>query len=188
MNIFVLDNDPVVAAKMCCDKHVVKMAIESAQMLSTAIREMYGFDIISKDQKKRKIIKIFNESEDAKIIHWSAHRNHPCTLWASESIENFLWLYNHGKGLCAEHIYRWDKIPSSLSVLESCRTTLQLCTNLMSDLEIPTIGLTPFVQAMPEQYKCDDAVLAYRNYYLGEKKRFAKWTKRKPPEWWNQLA
>lgn len=46
--------------------------------------------------------------------------------------------------------------------------------------------MTPFAQAMPEQYKNKDAVTAYRNYYLGEKKRFAKWTKRKPPAWWKE--
>ena len=42
MNIFVLDKDPHIAAQMHCDRHVPKMIVESAQMLSTAHRLLDG--------------------------------------------------------------------------------------------------------------------------------------------------
>jgi hypothetical protein len=45
-------------------------------------------------------------------------------------------------------------------------------------------GLTEFAQAMPDAYKHEDVVAAYRAYYLGEKARFAKWRTGNIPNWW----
>ncbi len=49
-----------------------------------------------------------------------------------------------------------------------------------------TSSLTPFAQAMPDQYRCEDAVVAYRKYYLGEKARFAKWKHTNAPSWFTE--
>lgn len=81
MNIFVLDNDPVLAAQMQCDKHVVKMCLESAQMLSTVAGGPYK----------------------------PTHAKHPCTVWAGKTLGNFRWLKIHGLALCDEYEYRYGK-------------------------------------------------------------------------------
>ena len=89
MNIFYLDKDPVVAAQMMCDKHVVKMILESAQMLSTAHRVLDG------DTYANKV-----------GLYKMAHKNHPSTIWARSSIENYDWLSGHMQALMKEYTYR----------------------------------------------------------------------------------
>lgn len=145
MNIFVLSRDPLEAARMQCDKHVVKMIIETAQMLCT----------VGVGQYKK------------------THINHPCTVWASKSLSNFNWLKIHGLELCREYTYRYGKIHKSEDVIIS---------TLPAD-DMADVGLTPFALAMPEEFKCDDPVEAYRLYYH-TKRHFAKWTKRGVPAWW----
>ena len=92
MNIFYLDRDPVIAAQMMCDKHVVKMILESAQMLSTAHRVLDG-----------------DEYADRKGLYKLAHKNHPSTIWVRSSLENYTWLYDHMVALMAEYTYRYGK-------------------------------------------------------------------------------
>lgn len=150
MNIFVLDRDPVEAARQQCDQHVVKMCLETAQMLCTALRH-HGV-----------------ESE-----YKSSHINHPCNIWARETRSNFLWLCDHGIELCREYTCRYRKMHKSESVIWTAKWH--------SD-KVPEGPLTEFAQAMPELYKSECAVSAYRNYYRGEKTSFATW-KRNKPEW-----
>lgn len=151
MNIFVLDNDVAKCAEYHCDKHVVKMILESAQILSTVCRQS-GLDVGYKP----------------------THSHHPCTIWASESLDNWIWLRNLTALLNAEYKYRYEKSNNHKSY--DLVATLPLPN-------IPDIGLTPFAQAMPDKYKHDDAVVAYRNYYVNEKSDFLKWTKRGAPLW-----
>ncbi len=103
----------------------------------------------------------------------STHIKHPCVLWTEASYSNFLWLRDLALALNAEYRFRFDKNTdhSSIAVLKE-----------ISDLRFDDVGLTEFAQAMPNQYKIQgNAVLAYRQYYIGEKLRFAKWTKRARP-------
>lgn len=151
MNIFVLDNDVAKCAEYHCDKHVVKMILESAQILSTVCRQS-GLDVGYKP----------------------THSHHPCTIWAGESLDNWIWLRNLTASLNAEYRYRYEKSNNHKSY--DLVATLPLPN-------IPDIGLTPFAQAMPDKYKHDDAVVAYRNYYVNEKSDFLKWTKRGAPLW-----
>ena len=92
MNIFYLDRDPVIAAQMMCDKHVVKMILESAQMLSTAHRVLDG-----------------DEYADRRGLYKLAHKNHPSTIWVRSSLENYTWLYDHMVALMEEYTYRYGK-------------------------------------------------------------------------------
>lgn len=155
MNIFVLDNDPKIAAEMQCDKHICKMLLESTQMLHT-------------------INSLFNLPHTYK----PTHVNHPSTVWARASKQNWEWLFVHTVTLFEEYLYRYEKI-------HKCLDALLLFENVANRPSLPDIGLTTFAQAMPDQYKDPDAVKAYRAYYLGEKSRFAKWNKtRSKPEWW----
>ena len=98
MNIFVLDKDPAVAATMACDKHVVKMILETAQMLCAAA--------IAKGHE---------------MPYGETHRFHPCTLWAGASQGNWEWLTQHGIALCAEYTTRYGKTHKSQQHIEYAR-------------------------------------------------------------------
>ena len=150
MNIFVLDHNPVKAAIYQCDKHVVKMILETAQMLSTVLSD-YGVNLGYKP----------------------THRKHPCTIWTGMSRENFEWLVKHGMALSDEYTSRYGKVHKSQKIIEASKDYIE---------RLPSKGLTPFAQAMPEQFKDPCAVKAYRSFYLGEKMSFATW-KRNKPNW-----
>ncbi len=152
MNIFVLDRDVTRCARYHCDQHVVKMILESVQMLCTALNKK-GFS----------------------TPYRSTHINHPCVLWVEESFDNFMWLKKLALALNDEYRFRFGKSANhkSLSVLHE-----------ISDHHYAYNGLSEFAQAMPAQYKIPgDAVGAYRRFYVGEKLRFARWTKRNAPAW-----
>jgi len=151
MNIFVLHYDPKKAAQVQCDKHVVKMILETAQMLCT-VAQNCGFN----------------------APYRATHKNHPCTLWTGKSKQNWDWLIEHGLALCTEYTERYGKVHKSQQHIEWCKDL---------NISLPTVGLTPFAQAMPVQYKNKCAVNAYRAYYRGEKSGFATWKKNKP-NWW----
>ncbi len=156
MNIFVLDLNINRCARYHCDKHVVKMVLESAQMLSAAFR-INGVDAGYK----------------------LTHKNHPCTQWACASLSNWNWLRELAKELNEEFKFRFNKNENHMS------------WDLINSLPLPPIkdlGLFPFAQAMPEQYKNKNPVKAYRNFYIGEKHKLFQWTKRKPPRWIPNLS
>ena len=160
MNIFILDYDPRVAAQMMCDKHVVKMIVEGCQMLST-VHHLGGC----------------NET----FLYKKSFMNHPCTVWSRASSHNYLWLAQHTHELSNEYTYRYGKTHKAHDL------TQWFVSNIPRYIITNGEARTPFAQAMPDQYKVtDDAVSAYRNYYLGEKKRFAKWSKRNIPEWYSE--
>ncbi|NNC67500.1 MAG: hypothetical protein HKN83_05665 [Gammaproteobacteria bacterium] len=105
----------------------------------------------------------------------STHIKHPCVLWVEESYSNFLWLKQLAIELNKEFIYRYDKDRDHASI----KVLTEIETYIFTDK-----GLTEFAQAMPDNYKFkNNAVRAYRNFYRGEKARFAKWTKRPIPKW-----
>ena len=156
MNIFVLDSDPVIAAQNQCDKHVVKMILESAQMLCA----------------------IYPPGD---APYRRAFYNHPCTKWVRESADNYQWLLVHALALCDEYTSRYGKVHKSQDII-------RWCGDNMGALNLPDIGLTAFAQAMPDECKNQDAVVAYRTYYKEHKARFAKWTNRDIPRWFKQAA
>lgn len=91
------------------------------------------------------------------------HYNHPCTVWARTSRRNFDWLVTHGLAIATEYTKRYGKVHKSQAVIEWCRDNAALLT-------FPRSSLTPFAQAMPEQYRQADGVAAYRAYYDAEKR------------------
>jgi hypothetical protein len=177
MNIFVLDNDPRVAAQNLCDKHVVKMILESAQLLSTAHRYLDGTVSTKLGKGGRKYTTYIhpNPITDG-FIYRSTMINHPCTIWTRHTTSNYDWLANHAIEMCHEYTSRYGKIHTSYNLL----TWLQE----KKPLGLPIGPLTPFAQAMPDIYKNTDAVEAYRAYYIGAKARFARWKNNKIPQWW----
>ncbi len=152
MNIFILDNDMTLSAQYHCDKHVLKLATEGTQILCTAIKCI---------------------NADSYTPYASTHINHPCSVWARTSMQNWLWLYDFVLKLCHEYTYRYERVSETQKALESIS-----CPNL------PDTGLTEFAVCIKEYPLLDTPVASYRNYYIGDKHRFAKWTKRDIPEWY----
>jgi len=141
MNIFYLDKCPEKAARLQYNKHVVKMILESAQMLCTAHHCIMG--------------------EDANVPYKVAHKNHPSTIWARQSGENYAWLYRHMMELGREYEKRYGK--KHLSIIK-CEDPLSILPG-----GILETGLTDMPQCMPDEYKDKCSVQAYWNYYIGEK-------------------
>ena len=180
MNIFILSEDPIQAAESQCDKHVVKMILESAQMLSTA--HWLGWSIMfhlptNMKQKEKKRFLRENVSPDLQPSYSMTHVNHPCTIWARETKRNYLWLCMHAKALCNEYTKRYGKRHKSEDVID------WLCIHIPPHLINCKNDLTPFAQAMPNQYKDDSPVVAYRKYYIEEKAAIAKWKYTQAPAW-----
>jgi len=180
MNIFILDTDPVIAAQSQCDKHVVKMVVESAQMLSTTHRMVDGIigQRLSKNNRKIKTWKLRDDREQ--LLYKAVHMNHPCTVWTRESLSNYNWHYEHFIALCNEYTYRYNKVHATDTLLRDVLAS--------APTNIPLIGRTEFKLAMknnPECINLNDTVQSYRDYYMTKQDRFAMvWqNKRSSPEW-----
>lgn len=185
MNIFILHTDPVIAAQQQCDKHVVKMIVESAQMLSTAHRMLDGVVQIAPSKSGKRMVKhyrIFDDPEFDATIYKAVHYHHPCTVWTMESAENYRWHWEHFNALCEEYTYRYGKTHGTARI----RSALWSLPK-----NIPDIPMTPFKLAMkanPEcMFKC--AVKSYRAFYQTKQDRFKMaWTKRSKPDWFKEIA
>ena len=158
MNIFVLDPDPKIAAQMHLNKHVIKMILESAQMICTTHHLHPNLDVSS-----------YN------IPYKKTHMNHPCTKWVRSSLSNYKWLMELTSELNTEYRYRYDKDVNHKS------------WDAIKDLPLPAlddIGFTEWARAMPDECKIDNnPILSYRKYYIIFKKDFAKWKNRDVPNW-----
>ena len=165
MNIFILNEDPYVAADNLCDKHKVKMLIETCQMLSAVL-----------DVRGRKGL-----STELELPQYpKAHIKHPCTIWACESYINAQWLVKHLHGISQSYAKTYPRKEHKLAKhYEVYSREIQHCAFPIMDKR------TEFVQAMPDEYKVkQDAVSAYKNYYLMDK-TFAKW-KLGAPKWYTE--
>ena len=141
MNIFYLDEDPEVAAIVQYNKHVVKMILESAQMLCTAHHELLY---------------------DPDVPYKPAHVNHPSTIWCRKNTRHYFWLYEHMLALGHEYTNRYGK--EHLSIIK-CKEPLKL-----APINMPTYEFEQPPQCMPDEYKVDgDSISAYWNYYENEK-------------------
>jgi hypothetical protein len=158
MNIFFLSFNPKTAAEYHCDKHVVKMILETAQLLYSA------------------------HWTDARMMlpqnaYKLAHRNHPCSIWVRESASNYRWLAELGYWLCQEYRFRYENKTHSTEA-----HILWLRANLPPGLA--DVGVTEIRLAMPVEYKLPNAVESYRMYYRENKMKIrgiVKYTKRDPP-------
>jgi hypothetical protein len=158
MNIFFLSFNPKTAAEYHCDKHVVKMILETAQLLYSA-----------------------HWSEERMILPQNAyklaHKNHPCSIWVRESLSNYMWLAELGYWLCQEYRFRYENRTHSTEA-----HLLWLRANPPPDLK--DVGVTEIRLAMPDEYKLPNAVESYRMYYRENKLKIrgiVKYTKRPPP-------
>ena len=168
MNIFVLDKDATKAAYYMCDKHIVKMPTETMQMICTNL-DYLGYQ--------------------GWLPMKSVMLNHPCTIWMRQSYGNWLWCIEHLEAMLYNYTHTydkthkveeyWDKMVDDVnSFIEEEYKIKQSSWYYWEET------LTPFVKAVPDKYKNDDAVKAYRDYYLGDKWEFATWKMRRIPDWW----
>ncbi len=153
MNIFFLDRDPETVARFHSDQHIVKMVLETAQILCAALFR-HGIAAPYKP----------------------THARHPSVLWAGDSLSHWLWTRRLGLELGAEYTFRRDRVHASAEIIAA----------LSEAPAIPDLGWCDPPQAMPESYRGDDTVAAYRAYYAAEKSRFAgkgpaTWARRPKP-------
>jgi hypothetical protein len=217
MNIFALDRDPFQAAQMHCDRHVIKMIVEYAQLLSTAHRQLDGspHELLWTDKIhntadgshkiiacKKTLLVLEGETPYVETEHVqhqfngvtytdtigsvsifnrfcynSTHHNHPCAIWARQSDANYHWLAMLFEGVLREYTHRYKKIHATERLLGFLRGAPK---------NLPHGPLTPFALAMPDEYKTDDEIISYQNYYVGDKARFARWTNSPVPRWFLQ--
>ena len=166
MNIFCLDKDPVKAAQMMCDKHIVKMLLESAQLMCTAHRELdVSCNIMPNIDK---------------MLYKSTHKNHPSAKWVRESAYNYIWLYRHWVAMNDEYKLRYNKKVNH----KSFDRLNEFLKHPPDNAALNKIGTLP-TPAMPDDCKIPgDVVASYRKYYIQEKRTIATWKiPSRKPKW-----
>ena len=164
MNIFILDENPVRAARAMDCVRVPKMIVESAQMMASALRRLGATDEQMPLTKSGSPYK-------------GGYHHHPCTIFAGDTRANFDWLALHAKALLYEYYLRFGKV-------HACYNPIYHMSS-MSKM-IPEGKLTPFAQAMPYEFKHEDAVQAYRAYYHSKihSAGGVHYRHTSPPDWW----
>lgn len=158
MNIFFLDYDVEKCVQYHVDKHVIKMSLEYSQILCGVHHTI-------------------DQPTTNQIPYKLSHKNHPCSIWARESLTNYLYLCELGLELCKEYTFRYGKRHKCQDVIEWCVTNkANICDK----------GFTEPPKAMPDEFKVDCVVQSYRNYYIGAKSGFANWKNRKKPDWFEK--
>ena len=188
MNIFYLNNDPKICAEMHLDKHVVKMILEYAQLLSTAHRVLDGTvsTRLSKSGRKQQYYPLADERDN--FLYSATHVNHPSAVWVRHSYENYEWLYKLFIALLDEYTHRYGRIHATARLIDALHTP---------PIHIPKgIGFTEPTPAMPNEVKVlrevatdryeIDSIKSYHKYYIHNKVHIAKWTKREIPLWYSE--
>lgn len=174
MNIFVLDEDPIVAATYHFDDHVRKMIIESAQMLCMP-HNMESVPVALGGKQIAPYKSGLPRVTKTGKITLGAYVNHPCSKWARDNISNYRWLLQLGLSLCDEFEFRFRKNHATKQVL------LWLTNN---EPNLPNKSLSTFTQCITSGIRCESAIKAYRLCYQRDKRHLACWTRRGKPYWY----
>ena len=183
MNIFYLSHKPSRAARWHCDKHVVKMILETAQLLYTAhwvlaalaggAPDLSTAPTLASNPKQHGYLSIRN-------------KNHPCAIWTRESLDHYEWLCRFGLALCAEYQHRFGAKKQHACEQHIRWLQAHLPPTLISK------GWSQPAQAMPEEYRVrGDSIRAYRKYYKlnkGEQRDILTYTKRHRPHWLSKVS
>lgn len=180
MNIFYLDKDVKECAKMHVDKHVVKMILEYAQLLSTAHRVLDGTQSVGLSTTGRKQTRYVLPDNRESKLYVATHVNHPSAVWVRKSIKNYYWLSNLLVELCKEYTYRYEKV-------HKCERDglVKMLYEWVPDASLMIIDeFSEPTPAMPDEFIVEgDSIKSYRNYYLGSKTRMFSWKNREVPYW-----
>lgn len=175
MNIFYIDKNPIKATEYMVDSHVVKMVLESCQLLSTAHRVLDGNPVKAKTKTGRSVTRYLLPDSREVTLYQATHINHPSSVWCRQSVENYQWLHNHLMALLNEYTYRYGKVHKCANVAVAL---YQVPNNILPG------KFTDPTPAMKEEFLVDkDSLKSYRNYYIKGKVHLHKWTKRNPPVW-----
>jgi hypothetical protein len=189
VNIFYLDPDPKICAEMHVSKHVVKMIIEYAQLMSTAHRVLDGTQYTDLTANGRRIQRWrMSDPVMESTLYKASHINHPSAIWCRENKENYVWLYRMWFYLLQEYTYRYGRQHECAKL----RAALYLTPENIPDGKF----FTP-TPAMPQELKIVaenpvpgrkyDSLKSYHNYYIKDKIRFASWkgkiNSRNIPDW-----
>ncbi len=163
MNIFISDLSPIVSAQNLDNKRVVKMVLETAQLLSTAIESYTQYP--------------------PTLLYKPTHINHPITKWCQENHDNFLWVYNHFLALCDEYTYRFQKPHKTIVQIKPLLENIIINngnspTNYQNSARHKEKGIDFSHEP--------DITIAYQKYLNARwktDKLIPKWTRRNPPSW-----
>ena len=180
MNIFYVHEDPIICAQQHVDKHVVKMILEYAQLLSTAHRVLDGVESVGLSKSGRKAKRYVLPDERDAVLYNATHLNHPSAKWARHSLENYQWLFRLWIELNREYHYRYGKVHASMRLAKHLQFSPK---NISTDEKFSA----PW-RAMPDEFKFDRTVPnytveSYRAYYKGAKMDMFKWKNREIPSW-----
>jgi len=193
MNIFALSKCPHESARQMLDMHIVKMPTETCQMLHTNIVYMQFVNAHGKEPTLREL-SAFHKASKSKLMKPSM-LNHPSTIWARQSFDNFMWLYQHGLALCEEHKIRYPKEDEKGNIIEhgSYYRLLQCNshTDMVMNFQFNEDSLTPVSIAMDDRYRIENTfddewefvIQSYRHYYLEGKWDIAEWKNNRRPDW-----
>ena len=156
MNIFVTDRCPIQSARNLPDKHIVKMPLETCQMLSIIYSDWYYG-----------VGKLYKSDGTPYRTSHGAFRNHPCTQWAAANQYNLAWLIRHGYALCDEYTQRYGKVHTCLDVISQAERIFHRSFSHINSLYHASRKVRDFTRAMPESIKFDttiDTITAYKQY------------------------
>ncbi len=177
MNIFYVDSDPEVAARNMVDRHVVKMILETAQLLSTAHRVIDGEEYVGQSQSGRKAKRWRLSGNVDAIMYAATHINHPSAVWVRENSANYDWLYDHLLALGREYTYRYGRTHLTIDKLKD------ILKDSPQNIK-QSNAMTKMPSCMDKQYIVSlDPITNYRNYYNYGKTDLLRWSNRTPPKW-----
>lgn len=180
MNIFYLHYDAKICAQEHCDKHVVKMIIEYAQLLSTAHRLLDGTMYLDKTANGRTIKRWKLDDYREPILYKASHINHPSAVWVRQDFSHYQWLWNLAYELCKEYRYRYG---GETDKQHKTSLVIQRLSFAPNNIYRTGIFQEP-PQAMPDDVKVPgNSIAAYKNYYKKYKVQFATWKNREIPHW-----
>jgi len=161
MNIFVVDENPVAAARQLCNRHIIKMPLETAQILC-AVLYRHG-------------------KEDT--IYKPTHAKHPSVLWAGDTRNNFVWLAQHGMELCREYTRRYGKTHKCQAVIESCIAEMDIVPKGSRTPFVQVMGETYQHKNPVVAYR---RYIAFGKQYMN-KGQGPQW-KSDPPNWFSTMT
>jgi hypothetical protein len=159
MQLFILDYEPCVSAQMMSDCHIIKMCLETAQILSS-VRFNKGF-------------------EHNEIIPKPYNTKHP-VITAIDNQEKINWLLDYNRAIHSEYVYRFNKHHAYFKLIEfyehlrdnSIKYYDKSKLNFARDFKDFTTTKTDLIESFREYYKMKKSII----------KRW-KYTKRSEPEW-----
>ena len=182
INIFYLSHDVAECVQFYMDRHIIKMILETSQLLSTAHRVLDGQEIATKSATGRAVRKWILPDARQNILYSATHINHPSAVWVRKSKANYSWLCELNLALCKEYTYRYGKIH---------KTERDGLVNFLLENTPNKIPKGPFTEptpAMPDDVKVkNNSIASYRNYYIQHKQHLASWSgklnNRNVPNW-----